>query len=346
MPYQFTNFGRGQYDDYLSFVRRFRDPSLTITAEDTRRKWRIFDNPYDGHMLFAHTDRELAATLTLSGRRLRTDGRSVFGYELGDGWTADNHRRQGLFHELGRQARELAFANPLAELIIGAPNPQAEPNWRKHQYRFTEDDGSTLIVLPSPFNLMRGQLRAKPGDEVESMHAFSEKRLRNSEVLRELTFVEYERETRDFHRMNDSANRYLHWRFASAPDSYRHFEVRGSANRFHCALRTIRLGRLPVLVVSEYFLNGVRDDSERKFSYVRQIAAHYFRGHAGVCLNSRISQDARSDFARYLRMAKHRYLAHRPQPICYLFRDAPSVAQEQIMNGLRARFQLSDCDVG
>src|SRR5579883_2045143 len=113
MAYQLVHFGPGHFGDYLAFARRFRrEPGPT--AGDLHHKWRIFDNPLGGHLMFAHTDDEIAASLCISGRRLAAPDGPLPGYELGDGWTHERHQRRGLFFRLGGLARELAFADPAA----------------------------------------------------------------------------------------------------------------------------------------------------------------------------------------------------------------------------------------
>lgn len=350
MDYRYVHFGRGEFSRYLDFQAKYRT-DRGPTRGDLRLRWRIFDNPLGGYAMFAYTDTEIAATLTLSGRRLAAPGRRLPCFELGDGWTADAHRRRGLFGKMGGCARELAFAHPEIEVIIGAPNPQAEPNWRKHEYVFTRADGSRLVLLPALVNLARRRALGSTGD-VEYVHRFGARRTRLAAVsavsavsIDELPFSEYAARTLGFPRMNHAGDGYLGWRFDASPDRYRHFRVRSRAGEFYCAIRITRLGHLPVLVVSEHFRNGARDDSAAKFAFLRDIAGHYYRNHAGVYLNARVG-DGRAGPARYLRMLNYRYVEHRPQPLCYLFREGPGAAQQELMEGLRPVFQLSDCDVG
>jgi hypothetical protein len=341
MSYRIVHFGPGQYDDYLAFVRRYRrDPAFS----DPRQRWRVFDNPHGGYQLLGHTDDEIVATLCISGRRLATPAGPLPCFELGDGWTAANHRRRGLFSMMGQKARELAFSQTRVELIIGAPNPQAVPNWRKLQYTFTADDGTALVLLPSPANLVWRRARGEAAGDIRSVRPQEVRRAYwlAGAVITELRPEDYAERTAALPRMNHGGAGYLRWRLLACPDGYRCFSVRTAGDELLCALRPTRLGTLPVLVVSEHFYNGRLDPDPRKFGLLRAIARHYYRNHAGLYINAHLSPS----IMKYLHMLRHRFLVHRPQPLCYLFKDGLTPERQALMERLRQVFQLSDCDVG
>ncbi|MCS6914169.1 MAG: hypothetical protein RMK29_13005 [Myxococcales bacterium] len=335
MSYQFTHFAHGAFDAYLAFVRRLR-PEAGPTREDLRHRWRVFDNPWDGYFLLAHTDEELAATLTLSARCLRTPtGQTLPCYELSHGWTHPRHRRRGLFFSLGARAADLVFSGSFARLIIGAPNPAAVPNWRRHRYLFTRPDGSQLVLLPRPLTIAKRRLVG--GGEPVPLHP------QPTAEWAELDFSEYTRRTAGLPRMNQADEVYLRWRFRDSPDGYRYFSASGGS--LLCALRLTRLGDLPVVVVSEWFADGKggpRTPPGLVLSLLPRLAARFFSGHAGVYIQVQVPPWP----ARLPQMALYRYLPHRPQPLCFLFKDGATPAEEALMNELRRVFQLSDCDVG
>jgi hypothetical protein len=343
MSYQITHFRKGQWDDYLAFIQHHRrDDSRTY--HDLRHKWRVFDNPHDGYFLFAHTHDEIAATLTLSVRRLYTPQGQLPCYELGDGWTAAGHRRRGLFHRLGGCARDIVFNTTPVELIIGAPNPAAVPNWRKHGYVFTPDDGAALLLRPSPVNLAERRalgVRARPIALDTSRPERRAPLLRAT--LRELTFPEYQARTGHLPRMNDAdGGAYLPWRFAASPDGYRFFAAERRGGALLCALRVTYLGSLPTLVVSEYFLNGARDEGEEKLALLPAIARAFYRHHAGLYVNAQAGRGG----ARYRLLLRHGFIVHRRQAVCYLWKGGATPERRALMEALQGRFQLSDVDVG
>lgn len=381
MSYQFTVFRRGEFDAYQRLVARLRPaaPDPGAAAADLRHRWRTFENPWGGYFLLAHTDDDLAATLTLSARRLRTPGGEVLPcYELGDGWTSDRHRRKGLFFALGERARDLVFSGGEARIIIGAPNPSAEPNWRKHRYLFTDDDGSRLVLAPNPPEVLRWRAlrRARP---VAARRPLLPQLppLAGGWRVEELPFDEYARRAGALPRMNDGAapaapgaaeeaGGYLRWRLRDSPDGYRYFRATAEgvrravigamsgagasgsgASELLCALRVTHLGDLPVLVASESYLDGqiASQDGEaslRQLEPLRRIAARFFRHHGGVYANARVPAGPLLRLSMLLR----RYVPHRRQPLIFLFKDGPTAADEALVAALRGRFQLSDCDVG
>jgi len=137
--------------------------------------------------------------------------------------------------------------------------------------------------------------------------------------------------------MNNVKDDYLYKRFGRG-----HRFFGDKKEQFCCAARVYQLGYLQVLLISEYFLDGQIDDSGRKFTFLRYIAKHFYRGLDGVYLHSYVSPG----LFKWLQKMRQRFLVHRPLPICYTCASGEDDRYRPIITDLAKSFQLSDCDIG
>lgn len=106
-------------------------------------QWKIVDNYImPGFINLAKDGNTIAATTTLTPKRILLKGKCLLGAEIGDSYTDDNYQRKGLFSKLGNKTREDGIACGL-NFIYGTPNQNALPGWLKN---------SNFIVLPN-FNV-------------------------------------------------------------------------------------------------------------------------------------------------------------------------------------------------
>jgi GNAT superfamily N-acetyltransferase len=334
MDYAITAFRHDQFDAYAQFKQRMGDPWRDSVTEQ-RRKWWCFDNPHGGLFAFAHTDSEIAATCYLAGKRLSPAfGGRPEAFEIGETWTAEQHRRKGLFSRLVEHCTAHAFATG-AVLVYGTPNQQSTPGYAKLKYEIVDDTSSQLRMLANPVWLALSRQRLQGEDDLAAAGA----RAQRSSPL-EISAADYLADTEDADHFTagDSVGRT--WRLANNPKSYRFFRLGRSGRKLLCAMRLGILGDLPVLVVGEAWMDGERAAAADLAGALRRVAASAYAGtaYAGVYWHGGEAAGA-AQWRLNLALCKF----HRQLPLCV--KTDGSVAAEVLRARFR-KFQLADCDIG
>jgi GNAT superfamily N-acetyltransferase len=342
MGYDIIWFRTDEQTRYESFLRGLGrgapDPEKYIG-----RDWWDPVRPTGGFLLFAYTPEEIASRCVLTARKLVWDGQVVDCFEIGGTHTQPQHQRRGLFSRLVKKAMELGFDTP-AQVIYGTPNDRSGPGYRKLGYSFIDQPDSRLVLLTRSIHPLLRKLGWKHAPVAPARQHDSQQKPPGGRI-QEVGLDEYVRMTRDFPRMNWGGDDYLQRRLggSAAATTRRFFHVSTAAGPWWCALRPYDLSFLRVVLVSEYFLQGQIDHGPAKFRSLRKIAAACYRGHDGIYLKCHVPPGT----SPLTRMLRHRLVAHRELPICYISNPRyPSGSIDRLMSDLTARFQMTDCDIG
>lgn len=334
MDYAITAFRHDQFDAYAQFKQRLGDPWRDSVTEQ-RRKWWCFDNPHGGLFAFAHTDSEIAATCYLAGKRLSPAfGDRAQAFEIGETWTAEQHRRKGLFSRLVEHCTAFAFDTG-AVMVYGTPNQQSTPGYAKLKYEIVEDASSQLRLLANPAWLALSRKRLQGEDELATASALAH---RVSPL--EISAADYLAATAAADHFTDGDSVGRQWRLANNPKAYRFFRRVRAGRTLLCALRLGILGDLPVLVVAEAWLDGQRAAAADLAGSLRRVAASAYAAtaYAGVYWHG---GEAAGGAQWRLTLALCKF--HRQLPLCV--KTDGSVAGD-VLRARFQKFQLADCDIG
>jgi hypothetical protein len=260
---------------------------------------------------------------------LSLDGAPIRACEIGETWTAPEHRRRGLFSLLVKHCWAHGYDHG-AEIIYGTPNGQSTPGYKKLGFDIIESRESCMLFAVSiPFALRQGFQRLGGNKTAgDAPKAFRDSR-------HEIPAPDYALRTAAYPRLNVAGNGYLTWRLGVAERPYRHFHLDG----FECSIREGQLGDFPVLVVSEYFLDGKRCPVDKAAGFLRRIATDGYdmSRYAGTHFHG-----AGVSGLGKLRYGVDRVLVHRVLPICAASKSSAGAAGVD----WGSAFQLSDCDIG
>jgi hypothetical protein len=300
----------------------FQDVRSGNDLTDRRRRWWCYENPLGGMFAVARFGDELAGTCYLGGKTLIIDGNETRAFEIGESSTEPAHQRKGVFSKVASLTTEYGYSQG-AEIVYGTPNSQAMPGWRKLKFDIVTSSASWLFLIPNPFYFIKTSI------------APIAKLVSRADVT-ELSGEDYVEKTKNFSRLNKSSRDYLLWRLAKAPWSYRFFKTVRKNSEILCCFRYGQLGRFPILVCSEFFLDGRRAPLSAARPQIARMAFQNYdaRTFAGVHFHSQ-RQPALAGFVQMLLGAA----PHRPLPICIKSRIP-------YQTNLFADFQLSDCDIG
>ncbi len=332
LPPRDTDMGQGMSYDLVVFKHDEREAfreafaSLSHDSDDAarrRREWWCFDNPNGGAFALIRHGDEIAATCYLSGKQLQSGDTVITCFEIGETATAPAHQRKGLFRKLAEACMSHTAAQG-RRLIYGTPNSQAAPGWSKFGFQILDSATSWLFVLPSAAYWTRFTLPAFMA-------------LHRQQTGSEITAKDYIARTQDFARLNVSAPDYLQWRLAESPVGYRYFSMDVAGGEFLCALKPAVLGRYPVLVVSEHFLNGSKVGIRQATRLLKRVfAGHYDRRKfMGLYVHSALRLGT-SGWLKASGIIPHRHL-----PICAYGEAVDEPGLDWFKD-----FQLSDCDIG
>jgi GNAT superfamily N-acetyltransferase len=298
--------------------------TLTHTSDDAsqkRREWWCFDNPCGGAFALIRSEDTIAATCYLGGKRLRDGNKEFASFEIGETATHPAHQRKGLFSRLVKACS--AYAGESGhKLVYGTPNSQSTPGYAKLGFDIVESTASWLFVLANPSYWLKYNLPQFLS--------------RNSAT--ELTAEAYRQITASYLRRNVSNEAYLRWRFEDCPIDYRYFKIATEKGSLLCAVKEGVLGKYPMLVVSEYFLEGMKPSVAFAGKWLRKIIWRHYdaRRYMGLYVHGVLP----SKMGQIL-LKTSLILPHRQLPIC-----AVETAQEKQPAEWFADFQLSDCDIG
>jgi len=341
MEFKTIYFHKDQFADYSDFMKDFHEDK-DLDEAIPRRKWWIFENIYDGYFILAYNQNEVASTCFISGKKIYSGGEEIFCFEIGETWTGEKFRRNGLFTKMVKKAMEIGFSAG-AEVIYGTPNAQSSPGYRKLKYFFIGDESDCLVLLPNAINIGIRKAGLKKETDLKSIEIDGsyKPKFKNIEIA-EIKFEEYLKGTKDFKRMNCASDEYMEWRFEKSFHNYRFFCGTGKKGEFYCCIKPHQLGNLNCILISEYFLNGKLDKAAGKYEFLRLIGSAYYDDHDGMYMKNSTKKSA----LKYYDMTRNRYLIHRHLPICYFPKDIEGEKIHKIMANLLNNFQLSDCDIG
>lgn len=320
--YKLEVFGYERYEAYSERITNLSRHSDELT--ESRRQWWCFGNPRGGAFAFFRFGDEVAATCYLSAKLLNSGGEGVSAFEIGETATLPAHQRKGLFSKLVISCVEYAFENG-SSIVYGTPNSQSIPGYEKLGFEISINPSSWMFILLNKNYWL-------------PFHFQPLRRLSHRDNCSEISLDDYVKETANFPRLNTSNEQYLYWRLAKTPMRYRFFRVPGGSQKFLCAVRYGKLGRYPILVCAEHFLNGRRSPLAQARPFLRRAVVDRFdvKSYAGIYFHSgqpaRISQWFLMIFG---------VVPHRELPICVKFRSGESSRPDWFKH-----FQLSDCDIG
>jgi GNAT superfamily N-acetyltransferase len=322
MSYNLEVFGDEKSEAYYQRIRSLSTHWDELT--ESRRQWWCFRNPRGGAFAFFTFDDEVVATCYLSAKLLNSEEREVPAFEIGETATLPTHQRKGLFSKLVMACVEHAFENG-SSVVYGTPNSQSTPGYKKLGFK----------IVSSPFSWMFIVLN------VQYWFPFLagiSKRRSHRDNCSELSLDDYVKKTVNFSRLNVSSNEYLYWRFAETPMKYRFFKASKGANEFLCAVKYGKLGKYPVLVCAEYFLNGRKPPLSQTRPLLRRAVVDSFdvKSYAGIYFHS-----GKPTSVYRLFLTIFGVLPHRELPVCAKFRNENSNEPDWFKY-----FQLSDCDIG
>lgn len=318
--YAIHQYESDSFDAYSSEVSQYSG-----SLADFRRKWWCFDNPFGGVFAAAFYGPEVAATCYLAGRRLGHAEGHVVAYEIGETWTAEKHRRKGLFSQLVKHCVGYATEKG-ADVVFGTPNAQSAPGYQKLDFHVIHDAASFLVFAPIATRVV---LRA--------LNSRSTSSARPTLPWVEVDAEEHISETKAFPRMNECDPLYLTWRF-SGPVGYRFFHARYPEGVWRVVARETTLGNYPVMTCSEYFLDRAKPSGLLVFQRLRQLARSAFRGVVGA-----YARGLGTDNRWSIPFVSRGLLTHRVLPVCFY---PISTRGEEAVRTLLPAFQLSDCDIG
>jgi GNAT superfamily N-acetyltransferase len=292
-------------------------------ASQSRRKWWCFENPYGGAFAMIQSGNEIAATCYLGGKRLKIGDKEIPCFEIGETATAPAHQRKGLFMRLA-QACVTYNDEQQGSLVYGTPNSQATPGWSKFGFKILNSDCSWLFVIPNPSFWLRFKIPLV--SQISSKYK-----------VHEISASEYINKTQNFMRLNASNSSYLQWRLGNSPSNYRYFSLLHKQAEFLCTIKKGVLGKYPVLVIAEHFIDGKKVPIELATRLLRTVAASAFDRRQFMGLYVHGSLPAKTAF--WLRLSG--IMPHRQLPIC-AYGDA---VNDPALNWFE-NFQLSDCDIG
>ena len=300
-------------------------------AVQARRRWWCFDNPRGGVFALFHDGEQIAATCYLASKTLafgdRNDGGFAIGYEIGETATDPRHQRRGLFSKLVKAS--VAHAGESGRpLVYGTPNSQSTPGYAKLGFEIVESPRSWLFLLPSLRHAIGRLLRRRP----KTVGAGGARG--RSEIAADA----YVAATVDYPRLNAGGRDYLAWRVAETPMGYRFAQIDTRSGRFECAIKVAPLGEHTVVVIAEYFLNGVRPPLGAVAGLLRRVVADL--APAPSALGIYVHGERPSGLA-LARLYAARVIPHRVLPIC-----ATGTQEGRGDAAWFGRFQLSDCDIG
>lgn len=345
MDYKTIYFRRSQFEEYSRFIKSlsfWRDKPIGSLVS----KWWESANIFDGYLCLAYNNNDIIARFSISGRKIWCSNNIIDSFEIGGGWTAENHRRRGLFTKLVTQALELGFAAG-AKLIYGTPNARSGPGCKKLNFSFVDTEDCYLILIPNLTRVVHIALKKAglvKGEYISHIKRDTVcKQLLKSTEIKEITSVDYILGTKCFRRMNYTSVEYLEWRLSTLRYGiYRFFHGLCEDGEFYCVLRTYTLGFLENILVSEYFLNGQIDNTMSKIHFLKAIASAYYRNYDGIYLKSYVNNGLLKD----INQIRYRFIIHRQLPICYLFNNVLQEKGNEIMSEVAKVFQMSDCDIG
>jgi GNAT superfamily N-acetyltransferase len=319
LTYEFQVFGPGQYDAYLALFERAENRVDEKTL--TRRRWWCFENPYGGAFAVATHQGKVVATCYIGGKRTASEGeQEVAAFEIGETATDPEHQRRGLFSKLVNACTKYAFEHG-GRLVYGTPNRQSTPGYAKLGFDILASSNSWLYLAINARHWTRINL-----PNIFQGHVASKR----------LTARQYIDATSGFPRLHQPSEDYLSWRLANSPAGYLFFEAQTEDGKFFCAVRTGNLGKLPVLVCAEYFLEGDKPPTRKAASLLHRICVNQFnpRSYAGIYFHTRHIEGARR-----LGLLARGIVAHRQLPICIKSSGINTEVEMEV-------FQLSDCDIG
>jgi GNAT superfamily N-acetyltransferase len=290
-------------------------------ASQKRREWWCFDNPHGGAFALIRSGDAVAATCYLGGKKLRDGDKEIPCFEIGETATDPAHQRKGLFSRLV-QACSAHAGESGHHLVYGTPNSQSTPGYAKLGFSIIESEASWLFVLANPSYWLRFRLPAH----------------RLHKTATELTAEAYRQTTALYPRRNVSDQAYLRWRFEGSPAAYRYFKIATSKGNLVCAVKEGVLGKYRILVVSEYFLHGIKPSLAFAGKWLRKLIwLHYDpRQYMGLYLHATLP-----DKAGQILLKARAILPHRQLPVC-----AVTTTTEALPFDWFTDFQLSDCDIG
>jgi predicted N-acetyltransferase YhbS len=319
MNYELVVFN---HDEREAFRHSFATLSHTSDeAAQKRREWWCFDNPYGGAFAIVRSDDEIAATCYLGGKRLLIGGQEVVCFEIGETATSPAHQRKGLFSKLVK-ACSVHAENADAQFIYGTPNSQSTPGYSKLGFSIFESPASWLFVLVNPAYWLRLRLPS----------------LSSCTTATELTAEAYKQITATYPRRNVSNQDYLGWRFENSPTPYRYFQIATTKGKLFCSVKEGVLGKYPVLIISEYFLEGTKPSLIFSGKWLRKLFQNHYDAKQYMCIYIHAAlPEKHSQFFLKIRGI----IPHRQLPICTV-----TTAPKQLPNEWFSDFQLSDCDIG
>jgi GNAT superfamily N-acetyltransferase len=319
MSYDLIVFKHGERDAFKAAFATLLHSSDELSQE--RREWWCFDNPHGGAFALIRSGNEIAATCYLGGKRLRDGNNEIACFEIGETATDPAHQRKGLFSKLVKACSIHAEENG-RKLVYGTPNSQSTPGYAKLGFTIVENSASWLFVLANPSHWLGFRLPS----------------LSSRAATTELTAEGYREITATYPRRNVSDQAYLRWRFEASPTPYRHFKIATPRGSLVCTVKAGVLGKYPMLVVSEYFLDGVKPSLAFAGKWLRRLLwSHYdARQYMGLYIHAPLPDKADRIFLKARAILPHRQL-----PIC-----AITTSAEPLPDAWFADFQLSDCDIG
>ena len=319
MNYELRVFGSDQYDEYRALFNRAEN----IVDEKTlaRRRWWCFENPYGGAFAVAIFNGKIVATCYVGGKRPTLGGEhGIAAFEIGETATDPSHQRRGLFSKLVNLCTQYAFDRN-GRAVYGTPNSQSTPGYAKLGFDIVTSPDSWLYLAVYPSYWTRINLP---------------RLLRRRICARKLTARQYIDATLKYPRLNRSTSDYLLWRLEACPSDYSFLEAKTEEGLLMCAVRKGALGKYPILVCAEYFLEGIKPPTEKVASLLHQACAEQFnsRDFAGVYFHARHIEGLRG-----LGLLMRGVVPHRQLPVC--IKTAGINSRVHLDD-----FQLSDCDIG
>lgn len=341
MDYQIRHFHNSQFQEYLEFIKSFPGKSYKEDKFVSDQQWQDHERE-DRYIFFAFNDDEIAARCSISERKLNFEGDAIKCFEIGGTDTLPAHQRKGLFSRLVNSATDLGLSLQ-AKLIYGTPNGRSGPGYKKLGYSFNDISDSHLIFFPRVNRVVlknRGLFRDQQIRNIRHEDPLIS-RIKGFST-NEITLDEYIKFTKDFPRMNFCDEEYLLNRLGNIDAlNRRFFKLEKGGHVFYFALRNYQLQYLRTVLVSEYFIDGKRDDTDQKFQILKWIGSKYYRDHDGIYMKSMTKMGC-GGFADKL---KHRYFVHRMLPVCYNS-QLPCNEIHKVMNRMINYFQMTDCDIG
>lgn len=322
MDYELVVF---KHEEREAFRKAFA--TLSHTSDDAaqkRREWWCFDNPYGGAFAVIRAEGEIAATCYLGGKKLLIGGQEFTCFEIGETATDPAHQRKGLFMKIAGGCVGYSQQQQ-SDIVYGTPNRQATPGWAKFGFKIISDDASWLFIIPNSSFWLRFN--------IPSLNRLFGRDNKVSEINGE----HYIDKTKDFSRLNASNLTYLRWRMAESPSAYRYFSLMHQGNEFLCAIKTGVLGKYPLLIVGEHFLDGQKVPIEIATWFLRKVVSAYYdrKQFMGLYVHGEFPTKA----SLWLKLAG--IIPHRHLPICAY----GSVIDNSNIDWFKD-FQLSDCDIG